>query len=353
MKKIILLLMASVFCFALVVPAVSQDWREDEKVSRVIDYEIATEEPPSVTTLEDVPIGEVRTLSDVQYLEYAIRPHIILHIELAGEGKLADPGLDVRVSPSGHIKYPYVGKVDVMGLTEDQAARKLEKLLEKDYVRAPQVTVTITGAPKYYILGKINRPGMYGMVLDREITLVEAMMLAGGIKKVEGLYREGWAVVRVIRTEEGERREYAFQVDSVDESFTVQPDDIIVLEYGKRLDLGSYHILGEITRPGRYPIVSEEFSAKKIQRWDVLNLQYITLLGAANVIDAINVAQGLTPDAARNYVRVRRKVGKTWYGKDKYKTYRVPVGHIYYTGDMRKNLSLKDGDVITIPESWF
>jgi protein involved in polysaccharide export with SLBB domain len=344
MRKTILFFSVVVFCFVSALSSFSQEQRDERDIfTRDILTKAWVEEKFS----REEEWEARRKLSDVVFPDYRVRPHTILHISLRGEGRLEAPGLTLRVSTNGIIKYPYIGEVDVLGLTEDEMSRKLEGLLEKDYVRAPQVTVMIKASPKYFMLGDVNGPGRYGMVLDREITLTEGIALAGGLRKRTGLFREEWAKVRVIRTEENERVEYFFYLGQLDEAFLVRPDDIIIVEYGKMEERGSYYILGEVSQEGRYPIVDKEFSAKKIQRYDILHESYITILGAADVVDAILVAKGFTDDAARNYVRVRRKV------KGKWKVIRIPVAHIYYTGDMRKNLKLKDGDVISVPESWF
>ena len=47
------------------------------------------------------------------------------------------------MSAGGIIQFPLVGEVDVAGLTVAEAQGKLRRLLEKDYLVNPQVTVFI------------------------------------------------------------------------------------------------------------------------------------------------------------------------------------------------------------------
>jgi len=299
---------------------------------------------------EPAPRPRYQRLSVVTYPDYPIQPHTVLHIILKGdEAQYEDPGLTLKVSTKGTIKFPYIGEVEVADMTEDQVARKIEKLLQKDYVRSPEVTVAIASNPGYWLLGAIQLPGRYDMVMDRETTLKEAIDLAGGFRERQdiSLFRWGWSEIRVTRTEGGERRLYLFKLNTIPEDFVVKPDDIVICRYGEMKELGEYYIFGEITNPGKYPIVGDEFSGKKLFRFSSNLNRYIEILGASNVVDAVFNAQELNFNAARNWVwLVRKENGKR-------KRYKIPMGEIYYKGNISKNMRLKDGDIITVSESWF
>jgi polysaccharide export outer membrane protein len=349
MKKTVLSVL--VFMFAFTASSHSQPSSETlEEVGRkwageedVLTWEGGTREPS--------PRYDYTRLSQVTYPEYPIQPHTILNVRIKGdEPHLADPGITLKVSTKGYINVPYIGDVEVKNLTEEELAVKIERQLQKDYVRSPEVTVSIVENPGYWLMGAVQYPGRYDMVMEREMTLKEAIELAGGYRERQdiSLFRWGWTYIRVTRTEENERRLYEFKLDTIPETFVVKPDDIIICRYGEMPELGEYYIFGEVTNPGKYPIVPDSFSGKKLFRFSSTLNRYIEILGASNVVDAVFNAQELSENAARNWVWVVRTTGDGTK-----KRFKIPMGEIYYKGDMSKNMRLKDGDIITVSESWF
>ena len=59
-----------------------------------------------------------------------------------------------RVSAAGKINFPLIGFVEVVGLTPSEVANKVAMLLEKDYLRNPQVDVFVT---EYNLFGRVLR----------------------------------------------------------------------------------------------------------------------------------------------------------------------------------------------------
>ncbi|MCF7908514.1 MAG: polysaccharide biosynthesis/export family protein [Candidatus Omnitrophica bacterium] len=103
------------------------------------------------------------------------------------------------------------------------------------------------------------------------------------------------------------------------EEYFVDPQVTVVIKVHAK-----FNILGEVRRPGSYEIS-----------------------GPTTVIDAISVAGGFTDIANKNGVKVVRKDG------DRNKVIKVPVHRILKTGDSSKNIYLKKGDTIVVPESFF
>jgi polysaccharide biosynthesis/export protein len=83
------------------------------------------------------------------------------------------------VGPDGKIYYNVLPGLDVWGLTLAQATDLLEKELAK-YVNSPRVTVTLrsVGSQFVWVLGRLNRPGIYPLV--GPTTLLELIAQAGG-----------------------------------------------------------------------------------------------------------------------------------------------------------------------------
>ncbi len=125
----------------------------------------------------------------------------------------------------------------------------------------------------------------------------------------------GEIVVGGLTSQEAERK----IADLLAEDYFVDPQVSITIKvYAK------FNILGEVKRPGSYE-----------------------LSGPTTVIDAISMAGGFTDIASQNKVKVVRKYG------NETKAIKVPVRSILKTGDSSKNIYLKKGDTIVVPESFF
>lgn len=84
------------------------------------------------------------------------------------------------VDADGDINFPILGKIHVGGLTRDEVANKIEKLLKSGgYVNDAVVLVKFLNF-KISIIGEVNHPGTYNVSSDR-ITLFEALSLAGDL----------------------------------------------------------------------------------------------------------------------------------------------------------------------------
>ncbi|UCG34887.1 MAG: polysaccharide biosynthesis/export family protein [Candidatus Omnitrophota bacterium] len=318
---------------------------------------------------------------------YQIAPGDRLAVSVYGE-----PGFDreVRVSERGTILYPPLGEVYVEGLAVEEATRKLEGLLGKDYFVDPKVSVDIVEYGKFYVQGEVDAPGSFE--LRGSLSLVDALVYAGGPTEKAELSH-----VKVFRTY-GEAGEKEFSVDLSREgaNFFLKPMDRIMVE-----PRGKIYIIGAVASPGNYHITREtktlqdalsflaggpkesanvsaievvrkeagrdktytldlaihsDFPLKELDRITVKELGTISVFGEVRspgryhlkeeltVVELIALAGGFTEDAAQNAVKVIRREGKT---------FRVPVASILSSGDMSRDVKLKDGDTVIIPESWF
>ena len=109
-------------------------------------------------------------------IPFTLGPGDRLEIEILGH---PETRAETFVGPDGKIYYHLLPALDVWGLTLEQTRRSLETELGK-YVSAPQVVVTLreVGSKSIWLLGRLNRPGLYPMASP--VTLLEAISLAGG-----------------------------------------------------------------------------------------------------------------------------------------------------------------------------
>jgi protein involved in polysaccharide export with SLBB domain len=86
-----------------------------------------------------------------------------------------------QIRPDGKITLPLIGDVALNGQTVASACRMIETLY-LSHLKTPSVTIQIKnyGAQKVYVGGEVLRPGVVS--LSSELTLLDALMEAGGIK---------------------------------------------------------------------------------------------------------------------------------------------------------------------------
>lgn len=89
-----------------------------------------------------------------------------------------NPVYGYRVNQQGEITVPYLGKINVSGITTDELAAKLTIQLEQ-YLKQPVVNIRILNF-KVSVLGDVLRPDVFSIQNER-ITIMEALGLAGDL----------------------------------------------------------------------------------------------------------------------------------------------------------------------------
>lgn len=135
-----------------------------------------------------------------------------------------------KVSESGEIEFPIVGKIELLGLTRDEAREKIMNSLEK-LVNNPRVDLTITNF-KITVLGEVNQPNTFTITTDN-VTVIEALGLAGDMT-VYGK-REN---VLVIRENDGEKMLYRIDMNDKEllgsTNFFLKQNDVLYIEADKK-----------------------------------------------------------------------------------------------------------------------
>jgi len=108
---------------------------------------------------------------------YVIGPQDNLSIIVTDENDLTGK---YRVDSDGTISMPYLQRVSVAGLSLAEAQAKITQLLQKDYIRNPQVRVEVDQfkARSVIVNGEVRTPGKVSLP-GTTISLLEALILAG------------------------------------------------------------------------------------------------------------------------------------------------------------------------------
>ena len=110
---------------------------------------------------------------------YVIGPEDILQIRVWREPDLSGP---VGVRPDGMISLPLLGDLKAGGLTPEKLAEQIRAGYSK-YVTDPEVMVSVAAvnSKKYFIIGEVQRPGSYPLVVPTRVS--EALAIASGFRE--------------------------------------------------------------------------------------------------------------------------------------------------------------------------
>lgn len=271
---------------------------------------------------------------------YTLGVNDILTIKIFAGGKTQD-SFDVTVSSKGTINCPFLGEVKAAGLTIPQLTDEMTAPLARDYFVNPQVMIAIKDykSKKVYVTGNVSKPGLY--TLEGPTTLLELIGNAGGIGAAGGKGGERSDFAFVIRGSLGEmksdqditkliERKKAIKVNlhelldqgRTDQNIMVQANDIVYIQPSSSANVNLYKIsvLGKVKSPGVFDF-QEGLTA----------------------LDAISLAGGFSEYAAPNRTVITRRDSSE----------KITINLSKVQKGQEKDIVLKPGDRIYVPESWF
>ena len=287
-------------------------------------------------SLEDV-IEETPRFSVAQYFsqhpeakgsgggDYQVGGYDVISIIVYEEKDLSREA--IRVSADGYISFPLIGRIMVDGLTTSEIEKLISsRLAEEQYLLDAHVSVMVTGynSKRFLVLGAVKKPGSYSLQARERI--LDAVSKAGGID-LDQAGTKGM-IIRTEKPNTDQERKIIINLDL--QGLLKARDQISNLFLADRDVLfiptaELFYIIGQVKSPGSYPLGDRE----------------ITL------VEAISMAGGFTPIAARNrthIVRVEDGVEKI---------IEVKVDAITGAGKKIQDVVIQSDDVIMIPESFF
>ncbi len=239
-----------------------------------------------------------------------------------------------RVSSLGKISYPYLGNIDVKGMTVEDLNWYLTAKLKEDYLVNPIVTVSVEEykSKKVFIQGEVAKPGVY--YLREKSGVLNLLLEAGGTTadaSEEIVILRATGISDEDNAEEFERIKVNLREllsGNMAQNVEIQRGDIIYIANasgGQFKTEGRFiNIMGEVKNPGNYDY----------------RLGY-------TVLNVILEAGGFTEYAAKNKVKVIKKSG------DKQKIVIAKLDDLIKKGRMEEDILLNPGDLIIVPQSLF
>lgn len=194
-----------------------------------------------MTAAEPVDLQSIQTVA-VAPTEYRIGVGDKLNVRVF---QVADLSFDeLVVDTSGNIQMPLIGAVSGAGRTAGEMSIEIAERLSAQYLRNPQVTVTVTEAAsqKVTIDGAVTKPGVYEM--RGSTSLLQAVAMAEGPTRVADLSK-----VAVFRTIDGRRSVALFDLGAIRQGRAPDPqvlgDDVIVVDTS-RLNSALREVVGAV-----------------------------------------------------------------------------------------------------------
>ncbi len=179
--------------------------------------------------------------------EYIVGEGDTLQVSVFGNSDLMTTA---RVSAAGTITFPLIGQVPVAGLTAEQAATRITEGLADGYILDPQVSVSILEyrIKKSNIVGKVNRPGQYEF--RGRMTFLELLSRAGGLAADAGnqaLVKRKSFSERIKSGDLVIDLKALIQEGDIFRDVEIMDEDTVTVP-----EAGLYFISGEVYRPGQF-----------------------------------------------------------------------------------------------------
>ena len=138
--------------------------------------------------------------------DYIIGPGDVLEISVWKEEALTKL---VTVLPDGKITFPLIGEVAAGGWTVAQLKKEIETRLAR-FVPDPVLSVGVRqmNSLMIYVVGKVNKPGMF--VLNTNTDVLQGLAMAGGLNSFA---KRGQ--IKVFRKQGGKTQIFDFDYDDV------------------------------------------------------------------------------------------------------------------------------------------
>ncbi len=291
---------------------------------------------------------------------------------------------EYQIPPGGTLYLPLVGPVDIIGLTQSEAADAIAAKYSR-YLKRPLITVSLLSPRPINVVvsGEVSRPGSYTVGLQGgagdnpgvqyptivgALTLAEGVTLAADLRQVKLRRRQGLGPERVTNLDLTELVKTGY----LPQDITLRDGDTIFVPTATQINTAEIRqfstasfsaapnrprtvtIVGEVNRPGSYVVVGGSTAASAPAT--TANSQggragaTIEAGGGAGgglptVSRAIQLAGGITESANIRNIQIRRATKNGAEQKLNLNFWRL------LQGDPNQDTIVQEGDTIIIPTS--
>jgi polysaccharide biosynthesis/export protein len=236
-----------------------------------------------------------------------------------------------RITTSGDLNLPMVGRIHAAGMTLDQLQTEVSERL-KTYYRDPDVSINITQfkSQPVSVIGYVGSPGV--IQLEGRKTLIEVLSQVGGLKQDAGsrikITRQSeWGPIPLPSAKtQGDLSVAEVSVRGIEtatspeENIQILPNDVITVP---RADI--IYVLGEVKMPGGFALD---------ERGRTISL-----------IEVLARAGGATPTASLKHAKIVRAVPNA-------NRVEIAVNLRDVTKGKAKDMVLQPDDILYVPNSY-
>jgi polysaccharide export outer membrane protein len=160
---------------------------------------------------------------------YRLSPYDVVDCSIYGE---EDLHTRAKLGADGAVLLPLIGNVDLAGKTVAEANAIIQKKYADGFVKDPHVLLTVIEYRKstFSIIGQVTRQGIYEIPEGTRMTVVDAILLAGGFTRIAN--QNGVKVKRMVK---GEPKVFKVKAGAMANSskvapFVLEPGDVIDVE---------------------------------------------------------------------------------------------------------------------------
>ena len=149
---------------------------------------------------------------------YQINAGDVLYI---GVWKEAELQVETAVRPDGWLSFPLIGDIKAQGQTIEALRQQVNQKLNK-YIPDPAVTVTVKqlNGSRVYVIGKVNKPGVYP--INQQVDVVQVLAMAGGITPYAAS-----GSIKILRRANGEQNIYPFDYSDIEDGENLEQNRIL------------------------------------------------------------------------------------------------------------------------------
>ncbi len=204
----------------------------------------------------------------------------------------------VRIDNDGQVTLPFVGRIELAGLTVTDAEKQLTDRLSR-FIQHPQIQLNVveSHSQPVSVFGAVRNPGSYQ--LEGRKTLAEVLSMAGGLRPDVGktlklTRRTAWGPIPLPTSDQRTTGDITVAEINVEElvrgkaafaDIEVRPHDVISVS---QADL--VYVVGQVRKPGGFIMTGE---------------------GDFTVLQALSMAEGLDRTAAPKKAMILRKQGSS------------------------------------------
>ena len=284
---------------------------------------------------------------------------------------------DYQIPPGGDLYLPLVGGIQILGLTQSEAAEAIATRYAR-FLKRPLVTVSLVSPRPINIVvaGEVRRPGSYTLALQggggdspgvqyptviAAIVEAQGVSLAANLRQVQLRRREGAGGQRIINLD---LTQLVDQGNLPLDDITLRDGDRIFVPTAEQVNLADIRrfstasfaiaqdaprtvtVVGEVNRPGSYVVIGGSSAAAAPS--STVGAQTIQAGGQAGgglptVTRAIQLAGGITSSADIRGIQIRRQTKNGAEQQVSLNLWQM------LQGDANQDTLVQEGDTIIIP----